>query len=54
MVYLLDTNTCIRYINQTNQAIVQRLQRLSPDDVKLFDVVKFELYYGAYILRGIQ
>jgi tRNA(fMet)-specific endonuclease VapC len=48
MTYLLDTNTCIRYINQTNEQIIRQLQRLSPDDVKLCDVVKFELYYGAY------
>lgn len=48
MIYLLDTNTCIRYLNSTNNNIVNRLNSLSPDDVYLCDVVKFELYYGAY------
>ncbi|PSF34542.1 VapC toxin family PIN domain ribonuclease [Aphanothece hegewaldii CCALA 016] len=48
MIYLLDTNTCIVYINRRNQAVRERLNALSPDDVALCDVVKYELYYGAY------
>lgn len=48
MIYLLDTNTCIRYINRYSTPIISRLQNLSPDDVAICDVVKFELYYGAY------
>lgn len=48
MIYLLDTNTCIRYLNSTNHNIVTRLNSLSPNDIYLCDVVKFELYYGAY------
>jgi tRNA(fMet)-specific endonuclease VapC len=48
MSYLLDTNTCIRYLNFSNTNILTRLNALSPDDVFICDVVKFELYYGAY------
>ena len=48
MIDLLDTNTCIRYINRYSASIISRLQNLSPDDVAICDVVKFELYYGAY------
>lgn len=48
MIYLLDTNTCIAYINRRNQAVRERLEVLSPDDVVICDVVKYELYYGAY------
>lgn len=48
MIYLLDTNTCIRYLNVSNNNIVNRLNILSPDDVCICDIVKFELYYGAY------
>jgi tRNA(fMet)-specific endonuclease VapC len=48
MSYLLDTNTCIRYLNFTNNNIVNRLNSLSPNDICLCDIVKFELYYGAY------
>lgn len=48
MIYLLDTNTCIAYINGRSIAIRERLDSLSPDDVAICDVVKYELYYGAY------
>ena len=48
MIYLLDTNTCIGYLNRRNSAIYQHLVAVSADDVCICDVVKFELYYGAY------
>jgi tRNA(fMet)-specific endonuclease VapC len=48
MSYLLDTNACIRYLNSRNNPILHRLNLLSSDDVFLCDIVKFELYYGAY------
>ncbi|PMB53139.1 VapC toxin family PIN domain ribonuclease [Fischerella thermalis CCMEE 5201] len=48
MNYLLDTNTCIRYLNRKSISIYNRLNLLSPRDIFLCDVVKFELYYGAY------
>lgn len=48
MTYLLDTNTCIRYLNRTNQVIFNRLNNISPDEIYLCEIVKFELYYGAY------
>lgn len=48
MIYLLDTNTCIQYINCRNQTVYRRITSLSPDDIAICDVVKFELYFGAY------
>ncbi|GAB4296055.1 MAG: type II toxin-antitoxin system VapC family toxin [Oscillatoriaceae cyanobacterium] len=48
MPYLLDTNTCINYINRRNINVYHHLMALSPEDVYICDVVKFELYYGAY------
>jgi tRNA(fMet)-specific endonuclease VapC len=45
MIYLLDTNTCIGYINRRNLSIYQRITSLSPEDVGICDIVKFELYY---------
>ena len=48
MKFLLDTNTCIGYINRRNPSIYQHFLSVSPDDVCICDVVKFELYYGAY------
>lgn len=47
-MYLLDTNTCIRFLNRSNTAIYQRLINLSADDACICDVVKYELYFGAY------
>jgi len=48
MIYLLDTNTCIQYLNRRNSAVVRKLTSISPTDVVLCDVVKAELYYGAH------
>lgn len=48
MLYLLDTNCCIAYLNRSSQSIYDHLVALSPDDVCICDVVKFELYFGAY------
>ena len=47
MTYLLDTNTCIRYLNGRSLSIRTRLQSLTPQDVVLCSVVKAELHYGA-------
>jgi tRNA(fMet)-specific endonuclease VapC len=48
MIYLLDTNTCIQYLNRRNQFVYQRIMSLSPSDIAICDIVKFELYFGAY------
>jgi len=48
MIYLLDTNTCIGYINRRSVSIYQHIISLSPDEIYICDIVKFELYYGAY------
>lgn len=52
MIYLLDTNTCIQYLTRRNSAILNRLARQRRQDVVLCDIVKAELYYGAY--RGTR
>jgi tRNA(fMet)-specific endonuclease VapC len=48
MIYLLDTNTCIGYINRRNLPVYRKITSLSPEDVGICDIVKFELYFGAY------
>jgi tRNA(fMet)-specific endonuclease VapC len=48
MIYLLDTNTCIGYINRRSVSVYQHIISLSPDEIYICDIVKFELYYGAY------
>ena len=47
MKYLLDTNTCIRHLNQRSEAITRRLLNLSDSDIAVCSVVKAELYTGA-------
>jgi tRNA(fMet)-specific endonuclease VapC len=47
MNYLLDTNTCIRYINGTSQLVFERLNAQAEGDVVVCAVVKAELFYGA-------
>ncbi len=48
MLYLLDTNTCIAYLNRRNQAVYDNFLAQSPENICVCDVVKYELYYGAY------
>jgi tRNA(fMet)-specific endonuclease VapC len=47
MKYLLDTNTCIAYLNGRAVGVRRRLQGLPPSEVTLCSVVKAELLYGA-------
>jgi tRNA(fMet)-specific endonuclease VapC len=47
MKYLLDTNTCVRYLNGRSPAVFQRLDSIVETDVCLCSVVKLELQYGA-------
>ncbi|MEP7284813.1 MAG: type II toxin-antitoxin system VapC family toxin [Chloroflexota bacterium] len=51
MKYLLDTNTCIRYLNGRSPTVFQHLNETLEADVCVCSVVKFELRYGA--LRSI-
>lgn len=46
-MYLLDTNTCIHFINGSSVNIKQHLQNHTPNEIGLCSVVKAELLYGA-------
>ncbi len=48
MSYLLDTNVCIRLLNNTSPAVASRLAKQQAEDIYLCTVVQMELYYGAY------
>lgn len=48
MKYLLDTNTCVRILNNSNEQIVERISTTPASDIYLCTVVQLELYYGAY------
>jgi tRNA(fMet)-specific endonuclease VapC len=48
-MYLLDSNACIRLLNESASSnVARKLAELTPDDIRLCSVVKSELYYGAY------
>lgn len=49
MAYLLDTNTCIYFLNGSSQNIITRMKKLSPSDIKLSSVTVAELFFGAEI-----
>jgi len=46
-MYLLDTNACIRILNNSSVSLVGRLRQHDPSDIRLCSVVKAELFYGA-------
>ncbi len=47
-MWLLDTNTWIRYLNPGQSRVKERLRQVARHQVYLCDIVKAELYYGAY------
>jgi len=53
-MFLLDTNVCIRILNQSNQSIIQQLAQHSPDEIALCSIVKAELIFGARHSRKVE
>ncbi len=47
MIYLLDTNVCVRYLNGRSLSIRERLQVTDVEDIAVCSIVKAELFYGA-------
>jgi tRNA(fMet)-specific endonuclease VapC len=47
MTFLLDTNTCIRYLNGRAPLIRDHLLKYSADEIAVCSIVKAELYFGA-------
>lgn len=47
MKYLLDTNTCIRYINGRSAKIRAKLPTIPRADVSVSIISKAELFYGS-------
>ena len=46
-MYLLDTNVCIRLLNNAHEGLVHHFQQHHPGEIALCSIVKAELYYGA-------
>ena len=47
MKYLLDTNTCIRYLNGSSENIRNQFEQHNYNEIALCSIVKAELFYGA-------
>jgi tRNA(fMet)-specific endonuclease VapC len=54
VIYLLDTNACIVYLNRPISGVRRRLESLSPQDIVVCSVVKAELFYGAVKSKNPQ
>lgn len=47
-MFLLDTNACIRFLNGTSEALVERVHGCRPSEITLCSIVKAELLFGAH------
>jgi len=47
MTYLLDTNTCIYFLNKSSERIVSQFKKFSPSEILLPSITVAELFYGA-------
>ncbi|MBS3029206.1 MAG: type II toxin-antitoxin system VapC family toxin [Dolichospermum sp. DET50] len=47
MLYLIDTNVCVMYLNGRSTSISDRILSLPTKDIAVCSVVKAELFYGA-------
>lgn len=54
MKYLLDTNTCIYYLNKRSPSILSRIASTNPDDIVVCSVVKAELFAGAVRTKRLE
>lgn len=53
-MFLLDTNACIRILNNSSRSVVRRLELHRPSEVRLSSVVKAELLAGARKSRRVE
>ncbi len=47
MIYLLDTNSCIVYLNGRNLTLKSKLESHRDSDIAVCSIVKSELFYGS-------
>jgi tRNA(fMet)-specific endonuclease VapC len=48
MTYLLDTNTCIKFLTGRSESVRKRIESTAASDMVLCSVVKAELLHGAF------
>jgi len=54
MDFLLDSNACIRALNDLNSSVAHQIAKRPPKHINLCTVVQMELYYGAYKSARIE
>jgi tRNA(fMet)-specific endonuclease VapC len=54
MSFLLDSNACIRALNDLNSSVARKIAKIPPENINLCTVVQTELYYGAYRSSRIE
>ena len=47
MMRLLDTNTCIYFLNKASDSIIAQFKKFSPSVIKLSSITVAELFFGA-------
>ncbi len=47
MLYLIDTNVCVMYLNGRSTSVNDRILSVGDHDIVVCSVVKAELFYGA-------
>ncbi len=54
MTYLLDTNVCVKLLNNSHPNITARLAAEKPENIFLCTVVQLELIFGAYHSQRVE
>jgi tRNA(fMet)-specific endonuclease VapC len=54
MKYLLDTNTCICYLNKRSTKIISQLEALLPSDTIVCSITRAELFFGAMKSKSVE
>lgn len=47
MIYYLDSNICVYFLNGLYPSIMENMQNINPNNIKIPSIVKAELLYGA-------
>lgn len=53
-MFLLDTNVCIRLLNQSHPDIIGQFHQHLPSEIALCSIVKAELLFGARRSRQVE
>jgi len=54
MSFLLDSNTCIQFLNRRSEPLIRRLTDTPDEEILVCSVVKAELFFGARKSRDPQ